>query len=355
MRKGWRNVLAGLVWLLVLGGRPGAHADLIPGGTDRPIRLTVEVAWSGPGVGAREAGEIELEVSEGRIIEAVAWPGDTTTAEGPERRTEDVWRLGAERSGRVRARVEAPVGASLLLRAGGQAMRFPLPLILEGPQRTPPQSPVEITVERVAWDAVSVNFGAGQEPPDGVVAPGSKVPVTVGFNVLTPEPAEVALRCSVEMRPVRGGEPVWRSEIREVVPTNAATPPSFALAVPAPRKTGTYVLDFRASWEPAPTHDRNKLIGRLIRRGTRGLFGASTASRRVTLAVFDPAGDDKTTAGAGRDQEVDTIDLSRLRGLRPTATGRSPSAGAAWSVPEEALAEATRRDLLRGWIARVGS
>ena len=79
----------------------------------------------------------------------------------------------------------------------------------------------------------------------------------------------------------------------------------------------------------------------------------------MTLAVLAPEGDDKSAKGAakkaGRDQEVDAIDLSRPRGYRPTASGRAPMTGSAWSVPEEALAEATRRDLLRGWITRSGS
>ena len=351
-------MLAGLPWFLIWGPGWCAYADLTPGGGERPVRLTVEVAWSTPSGATNEPVEVELEVSEGQVVEAVAWPGGTAATEEPERKAGNVWRLGSERSGKVRARVEAPVGASLLLRAGGQAMRFPLPVVLEGPHRTPPQSPVEITVERVSWDVVSVNIGADQEPSDGVVAPGAKVPVTVGFNVLTPEPTEVTLRCTAELRPVRGGEAVWRNEIGGVVPTNTVNPPVFALAVQAPEAQGTYVLELRASWEPAPAHDGNKLIGRLIRRGKRGLFGSATASRRVTFAVLAPTGDDKALSPskkAGRDQDVDSIDLSRLRGPRPTASGRAPTTGAVWSVPEEALAEATRRDLLRGWIARAGS
>ncbi len=352
-------MLASLTWLLLFGSfGPPAHADPTPPTTaDRPVRLTVEIAWTNPAV---EAGEIILEVSEGRVIDAVAWPGSSGATRGPERQAENLWRLGAERSGKVRARIEAPVASSLLLRAGGQAMRFPLPLVLEGAQHTGPQSPVEITVERVAWDVIGVALGPAKETAEGVVAPGAKVPITVGFNVLTPEPMEVVLRCSAELRPLRGGEPVWRSEIRETVPTNATAPTTFSLPVQAPTVEGTYLLDLKATWEAAPAHDRGKLISRLIRRGTRTLFGSSTASRRVTLAVLDPSKAETTqplatTSTPRRDVEVDTIDLSRTRVYRPTASGRAPLSGSAWPVPEEALAEPTRRDLLRGWISRAGS
>lgn len=347
-------MLAGLAWLLCGGASWGAHADPAPVGADRPVRLTVEFVWSTPAGGTNEAVGVDLEVPEGRVLEAVAWPGGQGGADEPAETAGNIWRLGGERAGRVRARVEAPVGASLMLRAGGQVMRFPLPLVLEGAQRTPPQSPVEITVERVSWDVVGVSLGREPEGSHGVAAPGERVPVTVGFNVLTPEQGEVALRCSAELRPVRGGDPVWRTEIREVVPTNTLTPATFSLPVQAPEAEGTYVLEFRATWDPAPAHDRNKLIGRLIRRGTRGLFGTAAASRRVTLAVLDPARLPPPPPFP-HDQDVDTIDLSRARGHRPTASGRAPAEDSGWSVPEEALAEATRRDLLRGWIARAGS
>src|SRR5205807_5921200 len=50
-------------------------------------------------------------------------------------------------------------------------------------------------------------------------------------------------------------------------------------------------------------------------------------------------------------------DLPRFGGPRPSASGRAPliAAGkAAWEVPATALAEARRRDRLRGWIGRGG-
>ncbi len=359
MRKGWRNLLPALAWLFLFGGSgPLVCADVA---TDRSVRLTVEIAWNGAAGSVNDAGEVELEVSEGQVIGVVP----INTVETSVVKMGNIWRLRSERSGKVRAQIEAPVGTSLLLRAGGQAMRFPLPLILEGPQHAPAASPVEITVERVAWDVISVGLGQDKESSEGIAMPGARVPLTVGFNILTPEPANVNLRCTVELRPIRGGgnEPVWSTEIREVVATNSAVLPAFSLPVSAPATEGTYALEFTATWEPVPPHDRSKLkgFGRLIRRGARGLFGSATATRRVTLAVFDPKTEGqapiaKASSSKG-DQDVDTVDLTRPRGYRPTASGRSPlsALGMGWSVPEQALAESTRRDLLRGWISRGGS
>jgi len=370
VRKGWRCVL---VSVAALGGlasgvtAPRATADpppptaVAPPRPDRAVRLTVEVAWSsppGPG-GATVEGPVEVEVAEGRVLEAVAWPGGPGGEPDPATPEGGAWRLGpASRPGRVRARVEADLAGSLLLRAGGQALRFPLASILEGPQRTPPQSPVGLSVERVAWDAIAVDFGPAEPPgsgADGVAAPGAMVPATVSFPVIAPEAGEVALRCAAELRPVRGGEPVWRHELRETVPTNAASPPAFVLPVQAPSAEGAYVLELRATWEPAPGHDGGKLLNRLIRRGRRGHFGPSWATRRVTLAVLAPA---EAPPPPARDQEVDSVDLARPRGNRPSASGRSPSAGegrSAWGVPDAALAEASRRDRLRGWITGTRS
>ena len=377
MRKGWRKLLTGLgfglSWFL-----SGATAPC-PAAWDgsRPVKLTIEVAWTAPTPADSSSGkdgpEVDFEVSEGRIIEVVATsrglPG--SRGRGPERKSATLWRLGSERGGRVRARIETSPGANLRFTAGGQPMSFPLPVVLEGPQHTPPQSPVEITVERVAWDVISVDLSppsktfsdknpqAVATPIEGVVAPGAKVAVSVAFNVLSPEPTEVAMRCTAELKPIRGGDAVWRGGLGDVVvPTNAASPPSFLLSVDVPKIEGTYVLEIYASWEPALAHDGGKLIGRLIRRGRRGMIGSSTASRRITLAVLgSEEKNEPEHAKVGLEQEVDAIDLSRPRVHRPTASGRSapPSPGrSAWPVPAEALTEATRRDLLRGWIARVG-
>ncbi|MGE3820553.1 MAG: hypothetical protein AB7I30_14160, partial [Isosphaeraceae bacterium] len=357
MRNGWRQALFLVTGLLATGSLEAAWRDS-PSGGERPVRLSVEVSWSVPQGAealamAPPAPEVELELSEGRVLEAIAWP----SGEEPERRGERLQRLGGGRSGRVRARIELPIGASLILRAGGQAMRFPVVSILEGPQHTPPQSPVEIVVERLPWDAISVGFGEGT---DGVFAPGSQVPVIVGFPVLTPEPTRVVVTCGVALRPITGGDPVWLTEIREIVPTNAPSPPTHALNVPIPPGERTYVLEFRARWEPLTPPEPGSLLGRLIRLGKRGTtVGTGSATRRVTLAAL---GETAPPPAAGppkpeRLPEPDVIDFSRLRGNRPTASGRSPAPSpgvASWPLPEGALVESTRRDLLRGWMTRVG-
>ena len=324
-------------------------------------------------------GEVELEVSQGRLAEALAWPTGPETS----RATDQLWRLGVGRSGRVRARIEAPVGARLTLRAGGQVMHFPLTSIIDGPQRTVPQVPVEVTLERLPWDSLTVALGSSQpaeggpnstakpNPPlpgvesDGVVEPGATVPVTIGFNILTPEPTEVGVRCVAELRPLRvvGPELPRRQEIHEVVATNAASPAAFVLPLEMPKTEGTYVLDLRASWEPLAGHEAGSLIGRLMRRGKRGgPPGGGSSARRVTIVVLGKsvgkAPDPQRLNPAGRDHEVDTLDLSRLRGNRPTAAGRSPATAsglAVWPLPDGVFAEVTRRDRLRGWISRVGA
>ena len=94
------------------------------------VRLTLELSWGMPAndvallEGAAEGGaaradrDLVLELSEGRVLDAVPWP--------PEERRTDVnsmaapddlsrgpgpngsWRLGNEPRGRVRVRIEAP-------------------------------------------------------------------------------------------------------------------------------------------------------------------------------------------------------------------------------------------------------
>src|SRR5262249_53269621 len=126
MRKVGRITFAIFGLLLTVRPAAAAPADPPPGSVHAPVRFTIEVSWSVPAPAAPDqapAGPraavpgVELEVSEGRVVEALAWPSGPE----PEPQGERVWRLGMERTGRVRARVEAPVGASLVLRAAGQA------------------------------------------------------------------------------------------------------------------------------------------------------------------------------------------------------------------------------------------
>ena len=298
MRNGWRKLLYRLVFGtglgLIFAGMVSPCEAAWEG--SRPVRLTIEIGWTTPGDTAgspNDAPEISLDISEGRIVEVVPSPPGSTRSRttGPERKSTTSWKLGAERSGRVRARIETAPGANLRFTAGGQPMSFPLPVVLEGLQRTPPQSPVEITVERVSWDVISVDLtpapkasadnvlGSTDSPIDGVVVPGSKIPITVAFNVLSPEPTEVTLRCIAELKPLRGGDAVWSGGLADIViPTNAATPPSFVFPVVVPKIEGTYVLEIHATWEPTPAHDGGKLIGRLIRRGRQRIFGRLPAA-----------------------------------------------------------------------------
>ena len=158
------------------------------------------------------------------------------------------WRLGKGREGRVRARIEAPLDASVTVRSGDQAVSIPVAAILEGPQRTPGTAPLTVAVERLTWDALSVDLGP--LAVDGIVAPGTDLPVTVGFNILWPESTEVAVRVSASLVG-RGGEVLDREEQQVTQVTNRRQPAVRITDMRAPRAEGTYVLEIRASWEPA--------------------------------------------------------------------------------------------------------
>ena len=154
-----------------------------------------------------------------------------------------------------------------------------------------------------------------------------------------------------------GGDVLWRDEPREVVAANVAEPPARIWNVRAPRAEGTYVLEVRATWEPAAGREGSRLA-RLIRRRRPGAV-TSSAVRRVAFTVVDPEARVGAIGldGSGRETEVDSVDLSRSRSHRPVATGRSPAAGpgrSAWGVPAEALIEPSRRDRVRGWFTRNG-
>ena len=350
MRNGRRTVLAGLGLFLLGTFGLAAPPDPQRKGGGGPVRLTVEVTWTvAPALA--DGSALDLELTEGQVLEALTWPGGARV--GQRCPDGNGWRLGVGRMGRVRVRVEAPTGASLLFRSGDQVVRVPILAVLEGPQRTPTSSPLEIGVERLPWDALTVGLGSG----DGMVAPGATVPVAIGFNILTPEPTRVDVRCMAELRPIRGGEPTWQHEQHEVVATDQPMPPARDWNIPAPTAEGMYLLEVRSSWEPIADSEGTRL-GRWLRR-RRSPTMATSSVRRLTLAVVGP--NPVPVAGAARGgpaQDVEVLDLARPRGYRPTASGRAPlpaPGGDAWAVPEAALVEATRRDRLRGWITRAGS
>ena len=307
----------------------GAPPETFAGSGGKTVRVAVEIAWTLRAGGGE--GAFELELTEGRVVEALAWPGGERL--GAKERAEETWNLGPVSGGRVRALIEAPLGASLRLQRDGQAVLFPVLALIEAPQRTPPQAPVEINVERLPWDALMVELKEG----DGTVAPGATVPVSVGYNILTPEPTEVTLRCSVQLRPIRGDDPVWHDERHEVVTTDQLTKSPDVWNVVAPSVEGTYVLEVRTTWEPVPgSESASTRLWRWIRR-RRNPVAATSSTRRLTLVVLGPRQTGPNPPAPGPiEPEVEAIDLARLRGFRPVASGRAPLStpgNAAWAVP----------------------
>jgi hypothetical protein len=380
MRKDWRNVLLSLALFLTATSAAVARQNaskVINAGSADAVRLTVEVTW---GASKPEAGitdpaaiadtpepprEFTLEVTNGRVVDLMDWPPKrpgpvsdemmASQSRGTTASPQGVWKLGTRPEGRVRARIEAQLDSNLVVRGGAQAIGIPLAAVLERPQRTPPQSRLVVSVERLSWDSIVVDLG--ESARDGIVAPGATVPVSVGYNVLWPDASEVSVRTSAVLRPIGGGEAFWRDDPRELVAANVLEPPSRTWNVRAPRAEGTYVLEVSATWEPTAGHEGSRLA-RLIRRRKPGSV-ARSAVRRVAFTVVDPAARALAIGrdGSGREKEVDSVDLSRPRSHRPVATGRSPvfaPASSAWGVPAEALIEPSRRDLVRGWFMRNG-
>jgi len=376
MRKERRNVLVALI--LFLAGTNAATAQ-VESGKERVgsagdvVRLTVEVNWGMPGKGmgvaddqsevAATEPEFVLELTEGRVAEAVEWPSAglrprtdvaaVSATGGPGPGPKGSWRLGRKLDGRARARIEAPLDAALVVRRGDQVVNIPIAAILERGQHTPAQSPLNVSVERLAWDSLAIDLGGAGS--DGIVAPLAEVPVSVAFNILWPDSTEVDVRATAVLRSIHGGDVLWHCEPREVVPTNRREPPVRTWSLTAPRGEGTYVLEVSASWEPAGSRDGLRL-GRLIRRRKPAAVSSSSV-RRVVFTVIDPQARQAVIGRDGREKEVDAIDLTRTRSHRPLAAGRSPTAEAgrfAWAVPPEALIEPSRRDRLRGWIMRSG-
>src|SRR5208337_507016 len=133
-------------------------------------------------------------------------------------------------------------------------------------------------------------------------------------------------------------------------PANRLDPPSRILTVPAPGVEGNYVLEIHATWEPAGVRDTgNSRLGRLIRRRKASTV-TNSATRRVVLAVVSPNGPGAAqtlfTAAVdspGRETEVDSLDLNRIRSARISAWGRSPVSkpgGTVWGLPAEAFLDA---------------
>ena len=358
MRKGWREAwgVAGFVVLLA-GTAPAAGSR--PGRADgTAIKLTLDVSWGDPALPALPPGHladedstVALQVGEGRVIEAVSASGAVWV---PDLGADGFYRLGAGPGGRVRLRIETTAASFLVARAGRQPTRFAVSGLFEAPLRTAPGAAVPIQIERVPWDALEVRLGLGGKS-DGVFAPGATIPLTLGFNVLLPEPGDVAVRYWAELRPTAGGAAVWTlAARREVVATNATSAPGVLLSVPGPKVEGSYTLDVHATWEPLAEAEGSR-IARLFNKRRRKDFPVNL-TRRVSLAVIG-AKPPEPRLVAGTEAVSDSLDLTRTRGQRAMASGRGPATGgpgSAWAVPEAALVEVSRRDRLRGWNPFAG-
>ena len=221
--------------------------------------------------------EFTLEVTNGRVVDLMDWPPPTSrpSADGviasPSSGTAPTPQGVVEAGHATRRAGSCPDRGAARFQPGGrggaQAIGIPLAAVLERPQRTPPQSRLVVSVERLAWDSIIVDLG--ESARDGIVAPGATVPVSVGYNILWPDASEVSVRTSAVLRPIGGGEVLWRDEPREVVAANVSEPPSRIWNVRAPRAEGTYVLEVSATWEPAAGHEGSRLA-RLIRRRKPG-------------------------------------------------------------------------------------
>jgi len=378
MRKGRREVL--LVLVVFLAGtivRAARYEKGKPAGSEELVGITVELSWTTPGAEARgapgakavPAPELTLGVTEGVVTEVISWPPEASAQDAirPSQSADGNWHLGPGGAGRVRARLEVTTGADLLVRRGENQVRIPVLAILERPQHTPSQSPMTVAVERLPWDSLIVDLGQGAE--DGMVAPSVAVPVVVKYNIVAPDSAEVMVRTTAVLRQIGGDGALWRYDEREQVPANRLDPPPRILTVPAPGVEGSYVLEIHAAWEPAGARDTSGTrLGRLIRRRKASPV-ANSATRRVVLAVVSPNGPGASqTAFAavadspGRETEVDSLDLNRIRSARVSAWGRSPvlkPGGIVWGLPAEAFLDAGRkereRDRLRNLIGRTAA
>ena len=351
MRKGWREAwgIAGVVGLFI--GAATAAGPRTGRAEGTAIKLTLDVSWGDPSLPALPPGTaagdvaIDLEVGDGRVLEARA-AGEAPFV--PRVRSDGFARLGTGPSGRVRVRVETTAGATLRARVGGVVIPLAAAGLFDAPFRTNPAGGVPIQIERVSWDALEVRLGP-EGVSDGIFAPGAAIPTTLGFNILLPEPTDVSVRYWAELRPARGGEPVWTlPPRRELMAANATRPPGVMLSIPAPKGEGSYVLEVHATWEP-PAGTEGSRLARLFKKRRGG--SPVEVVRRTSLAVVAASGP-LPIAAPGVESISDSLDLTRARSQRVMASGRGPASGgpgSAWTLPEAALVEASRRDRLRGW------
>lgn len=360
--------VAPLVLLVMIAATGRVQAD------SPPVRLSVEFSWrSAPLDGGLDptitspGTELSLGVSGGTIRDALSLPDSGYSIESPPSPisgpdAEGFWKAIAGPNGRVRALIEAPIDSSVTIGTPGDLRSVPLIALLDGPQRPFADPSFSVEVRRLPWDAIEV-----QAPGDGFASPGAIVPVTVGVNVLTPEATEVGLLLSARLKGIRTGRVHWEESRKSSIPTNPSVSPAQILNVPMPTDEGTYVLELIASWSPGEPQAEGTRLGRWWRR----LRNRSTdlAVRRVSLVVVNPAVGFATTGTAaeplrnvGLDRGegvVDSVELGRVRGLRPMAEGRGTTggsgAGSGWPIPPELLVDPPRRERIWSLIGRVGS
>ncbi len=247
---------------------------------------------------ARGRSGISLELSEGRVVEAMPWPsGETGSPPGWGPADGGSWRLGVGAEGRIRARIEAPVDANLIVRGGDQVVSVPVAALLDRPQRTPGALDVD-------GGGGTTGLGYVERGPGGIGrlgdrGAGAEVPVSVGFNILWPEATDVTVRYSAVLKPARGGEIASRRDGQEVLPTNRLVTPVRILGLRAPPVEGAYVVEVQANWEPVVREGSR--LGRLIRRRKPGV-AATSCVRRVALTVLGP---DRDPGGRRRADDRD--------------------------------------------------
>ena len=316
------------------------------GSASGPVALTIEIEWN-----VAEPTPSEFELSEGRVLEAVVRrdgaSGFQTIAGG----SKGIWKLGSTVSGTARIRLDAPVGATLLVRSSGRTARVPIASLIEGPWRTGSKDPLALRVERLPWDSIELRF----LEPKTTFTPNQEVEIALGFNILTPEPTEVSIRYTLELRAINESAVSWQlPERKEIAPTNNPSTPSRRIKIPLPETEGTYVLEVRGSWDSTERGDSSR-IARWLRRWRNS--AARSVERKVVLIVSkndlparEPVEQKKKTLF------VDSIDPSKPSGTRAIETGRSPASHGlrAWPVPSSAWeTEPRRRERIKSLLARA--
>ncbi len=340
---------------------PGRNNGKVEKG-ENSVRLTLEITWGPHGLPQlpdAEAGQgpagvqdaVLFEMGDGRVLDGKSIAAHAGFEPGPSVTNQAVWSLGRTTAGGVRLRVESAPSANFYVTAGGQRTQFSLSGLVDGTQRSLPQFPIQVSVKRLDWDELEVRLPEG----NGLVSAGAQVPVTVGFNILSAEAEPITLRYRADLKPVGGGDAVWRYPGgAEAVTTNSAVPPVRRFDVAMPVEAGTYVLEVEATWDQAGAQEGTRLT-RWLKRKRPGINGVAT--RRVTLVVPPSTvkGESSTVKLPADDLPGDAVDLGRGHSSHAFASGRSAITAPGrrdWPVPVSTLTAPGFRDRLRDWSGR---